>query len=355
MSRAPFASSAYQPPTAHPGRLVVVHWRFRGTAYADIAEDAMDPDVATHVDGVTSPSDLVAAKEAQLAQLAPGEPPNLELLDGFEEVFPVNADNRWVKPRLFESSIIEQDDDMLDGFGSDWEEDVPVADWFAMGQRAHSTGLQLEELYFQESMVDIKARLDEFAKAHRAAYTPEVRHPPTHPAALVCTCTRPCAPVRTRLVAPAGTVHCALKCPDARSCDAGCCRCLPHKTWWPTPCACSTAMTTWSRAPLRLPRRCWSRMSRKQPRGRLCWRRCRTTAKATRTLMRADCTASSTRMPLLTRMTRRRRHDHDHIAVHCGVRGQHVQEYRCPLPVDRPLGAGHPWCTAVDVRATGER
>ena len=160
----------------------------RGTTYADIGADDMDPDVATYAEGMSSPSDLVAAKEAQLAQLAPGEPPSLELLEGFDDAFPVNADNRWVKPRVFDA-LIEQDDDMLDGFGSDWEEDVPVADWFSMGQRAHSTGLQLEELYFQESMVDIKKRLDEFAKAHRSAYTPEVRPRPfTRPRTLARRC-----------------------------------------------------------------------------------------------------------------------------------------------------------------------
>ena len=194
----------------------------RGTTYADIGADYMDPDVATYAEGMSSPSDLVAAKEAQLAQLAPGEPPSLELLEGFDDAFPVNADNRWVKPRVFDA-LIEQDDDMLDGFGSDWEEDVPVADWFSMGQRAHSTGLQLEELYFQESMVDIKKRLDEFAKAHRSAYTPEVRPRPF---------TRP----RTLAHSPDVVLHCflfadTLRAPVPLCCAAGPVRpraCGPH-------------------------------------------------------------------------------------------------------------------------------
>jgi len=64
----------------------------------------------------------------------------------------------------------ESDEDMLDGFGSDWEEDVPSTNWFARAERASHTGVQLEELYFEESLMDIKSRVDAFETAHDAKF-----------------------------------------------------------------------------------------------------------------------------------------------------------------------------------------
>ena len=64
----------------------------------------------------------------------------------------------------------ESDEDMLDGFGSDWEEDVPSTNWFARAERASHTGVQLEELYFEESLMDIKSRVYAFETAHDAMF-----------------------------------------------------------------------------------------------------------------------------------------------------------------------------------------
>lgn len=140
----------------------------------DIGDAAKSYDAANFVAEVSQRKEL-EFKDATLAGAGgDGRPPlgTLELLEGDESIFVNDPPEhmRTDRDRTMFQGAWESDDDMLDGFGSDWEEDVPKLNWFGRAEAMARTGVQLEELYAEESMVDIKARLEQFEAAHDAKF-----------------------------------------------------------------------------------------------------------------------------------------------------------------------------------------
>ena len=121
------------------------------------------------------PLNSVSRQRQQDLDSTQGAPDVMQMLKGDSSVFVPPPPVGGPTSEREETGPWESDEDMLDGFGSDWEEDVPSINWFAKGERASQTGVQLEELYFQESLVDIKQRLDEFEAAHDAKFPVPVR------------------------------------------------------------------------------------------------------------------------------------------------------------------------------------
>ena len=181
---------------------------------------------------------FTASKQALLdeAKASGSHPDPVAMLAG-DETFYIATDGHTGQhgESSFRGSTYESDEDMLDGFGSDWEEDVPATNWFARAERASRTGVQLEELYFQESLMDIKGRVDAFEAAHDDKFPLPVR---TH--------THPCqAPTRARHPPVPGTRP-ALPCP-ALSCLAQCFG--GHAlTFYVYPCPCVRVLCVSARA-----------------------------------------------------------------------------------------------------------